>query len=137
MGRLKYSKDELEAESDYAAPHLESGLKLHGGFDVDGTYVSPRTKYRWQAITAWTEQLASNHVELVEATTSLLIEPNFPSVAQQVFLLKNGVGQPFWDSLTITGLIEARGKALAEFDPPDFQKVIVEELDIYLDIGLA
>ena len=58
----------------------------------------------------------------------MLSEPNFPNVEQQIFLLKNGVEQPFWDSLTITGLIEARGKALAEFEPPDFQKIIVEDI---------
>ena len=128
MSRLIYSKDELEAESDYATPHLECGLRLHGGFDSDGNYVSPRTRYRWEAITAWSDQLTARNVEIVEATTALLTEPNFPSIEQQVFLLKNGVEQPFWDSLTITGLIEARGRALAEFNPPDFQKIIVEDI---------
>ena len=43
-------------------------------------------------------------------------------------MLKHGIEQSFWDSLTITGLIEARGKALAEFQAPDFQTVIVEDI---------
>ncbi|HIG42067.1 MAG: hypothetical protein ABGY96_29310 [bacterium] len=128
MSRVIYSKDELEAEIDYATPHMESGEKLHGGFDGDGNYVTPRTKYRWEAINAWTEQLKANQVEIIEATTALLTEPNFPNVEQQVFLIKNGVEQPFWDSLTITGLIEARGKALAELNPPNFQEIIVEDI---------
>ena len=43
-------------------------------------------------------------------------------------MLKHGIEQSFWDSLTITGLIEARGKALAEVQAPDFQTVIVEDI---------
>ena len=128
MSRVIFSKDELEAECDYAVPHIECGQKLHGGFDADGNYVSPRTKYRWEAVNAWTDQLKAKNVEVIEATTALLTEPNFPNIEQQIFLLRNGVEQPFWDSLTITGLIEARGKALAEFNPPDFQQIIVEDI---------
>ena len=128
MSKFVYTKDELEAESDYAAPHEECGLKLHGGLDADGNYISPRTKHRWEAINNWTAQLEARGLDLVAADTSLLTEPNYPNVEQQIFLLKNGVGQPFWDSLTITGLIEARGKALAEFVAPDFQSIIVEDI---------
>ena len=128
MSQLIYSKAELEAESDYAQPHVECDIRLHGGFDEAGSYVSPRTKNRWRAVEAWTGQLQAKQIKLVEANTSLLAVPNYPNVEQQIFLLKNGVEQPFWDSLTITGLIEARGKALAEFEPPDFQKIIVEDI---------
>ena len=53
MTKLVYTCDEIEAEHDYATPHIECGLKLHGGFDAQGEYISPRTKNRWQAISAW------------------------------------------------------------------------------------
>ena len=33
-----------------------------------------------------------------------------------------------WNSLTITGVIEARGRALAEITAPDFQKIIKEDI---------
>lgn len=128
MGNLIYSTEELEAEAEYATPHVECGLRLHGGFDSAGHYLSPRTKNRWPAITAWHQQLENRGVPIVEATTSLLTEPNFPNVDQQVFLLCQGIEQSFWDSLTITGLIEARGRALAELVAPDFQEIIVEDL---------
>lgn len=128
MTRRVFSKEELEADIDYAKPHEACGLKLHGGFDENGQYVSPRTRYRWQAINAWTRQLEEKNVEIVEATTALLTEPNYPNVEQQLFLLKHGVDQPLWDSLTITGLIEARGKALAELTAPDFQDIILEDI---------
>lgn len=128
MTKLIYSKEELEAEHDYATPHVECGLPLHGGFDENGTYLSPRTRYRWQAVNAWTDRLARDGVPLLDATTELLTEPNYPTVDQQLFLLKHGIEQPLWDSLTITGLIEARGKALADLTPPDFQEIIVEDI---------
>ena len=41
MARLTYSKTEIETEHDYAMPHVECGLKLHGGFSEDGLYLSP------------------------------------------------------------------------------------------------
>lgn len=128
MTKLVYTQKELEAESDYAVPHIECGLKLHGGFSKDGTYVSPRTKHRWTAVNAWHDQLKQKKVPIVEATTALLTEPNFPNTAQQVLLLKNGISQSFWDSLTITGIIEGRGKALAEVTAPDFQEIIEEDI---------
>ena len=126
--KLTYTREEIEEEPAYATPHIECGVKLHGGFSQDGTYISPRTRNRWQAINNWQQQLKDRGVELVEATTNLLTEPNFPNIAQQVWLLKNGIDKGFWNSLTITGLIEARGKALADLTAPDFQKIIVEDI---------
>lgn len=107
---------------------MECGRKLHGGFDSDVYYLSPGTRHRWDAINNWHKQLDDRGVPMVKASTVLLTEPNFPNVPQQVLLLKHGIGQSFWDSLTITGLIEARGKALAESQAPDFQTVIVEDI---------
>jgi len=128
MVKHVYSVAEIEAEHDYVTPHIECGLKLHGGFDVDGHYLSPRTRNRWQAIEAWSERLKRRNIELVEASTDLLSEPNFPNIQQQIYLLNAGVEQPLWDSLTITGIIEGRGKALADLVAPDFQSIIVEDI---------
>ncbi len=123
-----FTKAELEAEHDYTTHHVECGLKLHGGFDINGEYLSPRTKHRWNAIHAWHHRLEEAGVPIVEASTTLLTEPNFPNVEQQILLLEHGIEQSFWDSLTITGLIEARGKALAEVVAPDFSDIIVEDV---------
>jgi len=128
MSQLIFTKDEIEAEHDYVMPHLACGLQLHGGFDAQGNYLSPRTLNRWRAIEAWRDQLALRGVPIVEASTDLLTEPNFPNVDQQVLLLRHGFEQSFWDSITITGLIESRGRALAEFAAPDFQSIIVEDI---------
>lgn len=128
MTKRNWTRAELEAEHDYATPHVECGLKLHGGFDEHGNYLSPRTRHRWDAVNAWMQALRDEGAEIVEATTALLTEPNYPTVEQELFLLKHGIEQPLWDSLTITGLIEARGRALADLVAPDFQEIIVEDI---------
>ena len=128
MSKLEYTREEIEAEHNYAAPHEVCGMRLHGGFDAEGNYLSPRTLHRWDAIGAWQAQLEQRGVPLVEATTRLLTQPNFPSVEQQLFLLRHGVNQSLWDSLTITGLIEARGGALATLAAPEFQPIIEEDI---------
>ena len=128
MAKVVYTIEEIEAEHGYVTPHIECGVKLHGGFAEDGSYISPRTRHRWDAVNHWHQQLKDRGVDIVEASTDLLTEPNFPNVAQQIFLLKNGIDQGFWNSLTITGLIEGRGRALAELTAPDFQDIIVEDI---------
>lgn len=128
MEKVVYSREEIETDQDYAAPHIACGQKLHGGFASDGSYVSPRTKVRWPAINAWHQQLQRRGVDIVEATTDLLTEPNFPNQQQQILLLQNGLGQGFWNSLTITGLIEGRGRVLADMRAPDFQQIIEEDI---------
>ncbi len=49
MDRLVFSREETEAEHEYARPHIVFGQLLHGGFDELGTYLSPRTLNRWRA----------------------------------------------------------------------------------------
>ncbi|MGD0866631.1 MAG: hypothetical protein ABSA49_13850 [Rhizomicrobium sp.] len=128
MSKLSYSTEEILAHHPYAAQHLEAGYRLHGGFDAEGKYISPRTLNRWPAIQAWTEALKSRGYDLVDASQQLLAGDNFPSNAQQKFLLELGLGQTLWDSLTVTGMIEARGRQLAEAVAPDFQAIIVDDI---------
>ena len=128
MHKLIWREDELMAEHDYARPHEVEGALLHGGFDAGGNYISPRTKYRWAAIEAWQKQLAEQGVELLDASRDLLARENYPNAAQQLLLLDKGLGQSFWDGLTRTGIIEARGNMLAQYAPPDLQAVIIEDI---------
>jgi hypothetical protein len=126
--RLRYSRDELIASDPFARAHEAAGYPLHGGFDAAGGYVSPRVLHRWPAVRAWSEALAGRGFPLLEAETTLLRFPNFPNVAQQRLLLENGLGRTFWNSLTVTGVIEARGRNLALFDAPDLQSIVVEDI---------
>ena len=128
MTKLSYTRDELMATHDYARPHVEAGYKLHGGFLADGTYVSPRVLHRWPAVKAWAAALEARGYPLIDATVQLLTRGNYPNIPQEKCLLRHGVGIPFWNSLTITGVIEARGKLLCDLDAPDFQSIIEDDI---------
>jgi hypothetical protein len=128
MARLNYTSKEILADHPYAKPHEEAGYRLHGGFDAEGRYVSPRTLHRWPAIRAWEEALKGRGHDLVDSSQTLMARGNFPNTAQQNFLLSHGLGETLWNSLTVTGVIEARGKRLAEATAPDFQAIVVDDI---------
>lgn len=128
MAKLVYSQEELMADHPYAKRQEDAGYLMHGGFDEAGTYISPRTLHRWPAVKAWQGALKEKGVPLIDASVELLKHGNFPNVEQQKFLLKNGYGQSLWNSLTVTGIVEARGRALCEFTAPDFQDIIVDDI---------
>ena len=65
MSKLHYSKQEIEAEHNYQTLHVECGRKLCGGFDLDGHYLSPRTRHRWDAINNWNKELDDQGVPIV------------------------------------------------------------------------
>ncbi len=128
MTQLSFDSVELLSDHQYERRLVSVGYELHGGFDHDDQYQSPRTLVRWPAVKAWQGQLKQREWPLIDATTELLKRSNYPNLQQQQFLLKNGHGQSLWNSLTITGFIEARGRALCNLDAPDFQDVIVEDI---------
>ncbi len=128
MTKLVWTRDEILADHAHAKPHVEAGYRLHGGFDADGRYISPRTLNRWPAIRAWEVALTARGQEIVEPSGELMARGSFPSVAQQSFLLEHGFGQTLWDSLSVTGVIEARGRRLAEAEAPDFQSIVEEDI---------
>lgn len=123
-----FSRDELLADVAFARPQIEAGYRLHGGFDAGGAYVSPRVKYRWPAVRKWGQQLQARGYSLIDATTQLLKRGSYPSIPQQRFLLSQGFGQSLWNGLTITGVIEARGRVLCDVTAPDFQAAILDDL---------
>lgn len=140
MPKLSYTRDELMADHAYVRPHSEAGYRLHGGFDADGNYISPRTLHRWPAVHAWQAALATRGGELMDATTRLLKRGPYPTIDQQRFLLSHGFGETLWNSLTITGIIEARGGNLAQAVAPNFQDIVVEDISNtclgHLNVGL-
>ena len=126
--QLNYSREELLRSHDYASPQIVADQRIHGGFDEDGRYIPPRALVREPAIEAWTQELRSRGGDLLEADASLLDGIRYPSADQMKLLLKEGLGQTFWNTLTITGLIEARGRFLADAVFPDFQKITDTDL---------
>jgi hypothetical protein len=128
MARLIYTRDELLADHAYARPQIEAGYRLHGGFDAVGTYISPRTLNRWPAVRAWRETVKERGAPIIDASAKLLKRGPYPNADQQKFLLSHGFGETLWNSLTITGIIEAKGGLLAQAVAPDFQEIVVEDL---------
>lgn len=128
MTTLRYTRDQLMADHDYAEPHVVAGRRMHGGFLADGTYVPPRTKVRQPAVDAWSEALRARGGDVFDADASLLDGVRLPNIEQQRVLLRNGLGESFWNTLTIIGKIEAKGRLLADITFPDLQDVIVEDI---------
>ena len=126
--QLRYSADEILADHPYARPNLFGQRQLHGGYDAQGVYRSPRTYTRWPAIQAWRERFAACGGELIDASTRILQAPHYPNLAQMKLLLANGVTLPLWNNLTTTGIIEGRGRMLAQIQAPDFQPLVEEDI---------
>ena len=106
---LEFAPEELLATHDVEEPLIAGGVRCHGGFLHDGTYVSPRTKFRGPALKGWQEQLR------VKFGTEILNAPvatwpgNYPNVAQARFLLQNGIREPIIATLTRIGTVEGFG----------------------------
>ncbi|MEO6123300.1 MAG: hypothetical protein ABIR32_06285 [Ilumatobacteraceae bacterium] len=138
--KLIYTESELMRDHEYATEHLVDGRRMHGGFLADGTYQPPRALVREPALDAWGAALLDRGGVLFDADASLLDGERVPSVEQSRVLLRNDLGASFWNSLTITGKIEARGRILAEITFPDLQPVIIEDISemaiAHLNTGL-
>jgi hypothetical protein len=123
-----YSEADLLREHDYARPHIVAGHRIHGGFLADGTYQPPRALVREPALQAWGQALRVRGGDLLAADASLLGGARVPNVAQSQVLIRSGLDRFFWNSLTITGKIEARGRLLADAVFPDLQPFIVDDI---------
>ncbi len=128
MSQLVYSHEELLRSHDYARPHRVADKRLHGGFDEHDHYLPPRALVRAPAIEAWLQALRARGGDLMSADASLLEGIRYPSEAQMKLLIQEGLGQFFWNTLTITGLIEGRGRILADMHFPDLQGAIWEDI---------
>jgi hypothetical protein len=126
--QLEYTEGELLASHDYVEPLVAGGVRCHGGFDEDGTYVSPRTRHRRPAIAAWEEKRTEDF------STPLLDIPldswpeSFPNVAQTKLLLRHGITAPTVSSLTRIGTVEGFGSMLRLLPIPDFSACFEEDV---------
>ena len=127
--QLTYDEGELLASHDYEAPLIAGGVRCHGGFDADGTYVSPRTKHRTPAIQNW----QANHGATFG--TELMGVPldtwpgHYPNVAQGRFLIESGVPDPIISTLTRIGTVEGFGGMIRLSPVPDRRRTFVEDTD--------
>ena len=127
--QLTFTEAELLADDPFAEPLFAGGVRCHGGFDADGRYVSPRSRFRRPAIEAW----GARHCELF--STALIDVPierwdkTFPSVEQARLLLRAGVPEPLIATLTRIGTVEGYGANIRLLHPGDLQPRFVEDLE--------
>jgi hypothetical protein len=126
--QLEFTEDELLADHDFAEPLIANGVRCHGGFDADGTYVSPRTLHRGPAIEAWE---ASRRARAGTEPLTLPLDTwpaSFPSIEQTKFLIRNGVPGPTISALTRIGTVEGFGSMLRHVPLPDFQGLFDDDI---------
>ena len=107
--QLEWTEDELLATDDVEEPLVVGGVRCHGGFDRDGTYHSPRTRFRTPAIESWQRIHADAFgTELIDVPLSTWPE-TYPNVEQAKFLIREGVWEPIITTLTRIGTVEGFG----------------------------
>ena len=127
--QLTWTEAELLAGHDIVEPLVAGGVRCHGGFAADGVYVSPRTRNRVPAITAWQESHREQFgTEIIDAPLDLWPEV-FPNVAQSKYLLREGVREPTISALTRIGTVEGFGSMI--------RAVQVENLQSHFDESIA
>ncbi len=126
--QTEFSEHELLADHAIAEPLIADGVRCHGGFDDDGTYVSPRTKHRWPAIRAWEEQRAEQFGTPILDIPLETWPENFPTVEQSKFLIRHGAPDPTISALTRIGTVEGFGGMLRLLPTPEFSTCFVEDI---------
>lgn len=126
--QVRFTEAELLADLPVAEPLLAGGVRCHGGFDHEGRYVSPRTRFRLPAIEAWGVQHSRQFgTELIEVPLEWW-ERSFPSVAQARFLIGAGVPEPLVATLTRIGTVEGYGANIRLLKPKELQRFFVEDI---------
>ena len=126
--QVEFTETELLMDHDFAEPLMANGERCHGGFDEDGTYVSPRTRFRAPAIEAWEqqrlEQFGTPPLDIPVDTWPV----NFPNIEQSKFLIRKGAPEPTISALTRIGTIEGFGSMLRLLPQPDLQPNFVDSI---------
>ncbi len=126
--QVQFTEEELLADRRVAEPLIAGGVRCHGGFDPDGTYVSPRTRFRVPAIEAWGAQNCGRFSsELVDVPIERW-ERSFPNVEQARFLIRAGVPEPLMATLTRIGTVEGYGANIRLLKPTNLQRHFVEDI---------
>jgi hypothetical protein len=135
-----WTETELLAGDPIAEPLILGGYRCHGGFDTDGGYRSPRTRFRTPAIDSWQrahrEQFGADILDVPLDRWPA----SYPSVAQSRYLIEQGVREPAILSLTRIGTVEGFGAMIRHAAVPDRQRFFDDSISgtaiEHLDRGL-
>jgi hypothetical protein len=126
--QVTFTEDELLANHDVTEPLFAGGVRCHGGFDDDGTYVSPRTRFRVPAIEAWQAHHKATFGTDVMSVPLETWPEHFPNVAQARHLITAGVPEPLIATLTRIGTVEGFGANIRFLEPGDMQQHFAEDV---------
>jgi hypothetical protein len=128
MAQLEFTEAELLADVEVVEPLCAGKVRCHGGFDADGRYVPPRTRFRVPAVAAWGRQNSERFsTELLDVPLERW-ERSFPNVEQTRYLVRSGVHEPLVATLTRIGTVEGYGANIRLLKPKDLQRYFVEEV---------
>jgi len=126
--QLDYSWDEILADPPIVEPLRAGQLECHGGFLEDGTYASPRTRFRVPAIAAWQDHHRQEFgTDILGAPVAAFPGP-YPNLDQARFLLSAGIPEPIVATLTRIGTVEGFGAMIRHLAPEDMQPFFAEDL---------
>ena len=126
---LDWTATEILADPEVSEPLIVRGVVCHGGYDADGVYRSPRTRFRRAAIDAWQQHhRETTGTEVLDAPVDSF-PGHYPNLDQARFLLANKVSDPIVGLLTRIGTVEGYGGAIRELTPTgDVQRHFVEDV---------
>jgi hypothetical protein len=128
IAQLEWSEAELLETDAISEPLFAAGRRCHGGFDTDGNYRSPRTRFRTVAIESWqAHQRATFGTEMIDVPLATWPE-NYPNVAQAKLLLSRGVTEPMITILTRIGTVEGFGAMIRYATVGDKQRFFDEPI---------
>jgi hypothetical protein len=138
--QLTYTETELLETDATVEPLVAAGRRCHGGFDADGVYRSPRTRFRAPAIAAWQQHHREQFGgELLGVPLETWPE-SYPNVAQAKFLVRSGVPGPVITTLTRIGIVEGFGAMIRHASVDERQRFFDESIEgtalAHLDRGL-
>src|SRR4051794_36746510 len=107
--QTEWTEQELLETHTVAEPLIAGGVRCHGGFADDGTYVSPRTKNRGPAIEAWKQEREQQFATPLLDVPLTTWPESYPNVAQAKYLIAQGVSEPIVSTLTRIGTVEGFG----------------------------
>jgi hypothetical protein len=120
--QVTFTEAELLADHATVEPLVAGGVRCHGGFGDDGSYVSPRTAYRVPAIEAWQAQHKATYGKDPIPVPLDTWPAHFPNVAQARHLIKAGVPEPLIATLTRIGTVEGFGANIRLLQPGNVQR---------------
>ena len=124
----RWSSEELLADHPDLEPLVAAGQRCHGGFDADGEYLSPRTRFR-TAADRGVAGLSTARSSAPSSRRRLDSWPaSSPNVAQSSSLLEAGSPRPVISALTRIGTVEGFGGAMRMWIVEDLQSHFDEEI---------